>query len=127
MDQRVNRSSIMVIGTDSHFCYLMRRYVVESAHNVVFAYMGDDAIELARQDTPLAIILEVDRPDNRGWDLIKMLKANQTTQNIPVVLCSWQDDDQRGIDAGADAFLRKPILFSDFKAVLTLIGINSCQ
>jgi CheY-like chemotaxis protein len=127
MDQRADTSSIMVIGSDSHFCYLMRRYVSESFHNVIFAYLGDDALALAQKEIPAAIILEVDQPDTRGWDLLKTLKANLNTQNIPVVLCSWLDDDQRGIEEGADACLRKPILFSDFKRVLSLIGIESCQ
>jgi CheY-like chemotaxis protein len=126
MDQKAD-ASIMVIGADSHFCYLMRRYVLESSHNIVFAYLGDDALALAQKEIPAAIILEVDQPDTRGWELLKLLKNDQTTQNIPVVLCSWLDEDQRVIEEGADAYLRKPILFSDFKTVLSLLGIESCQ
>jgi DNA-binding response OmpR family regulator len=127
MDQLANVSSIMVIGSDAHFCYLMRRYVIESFHNAIFAYLGDDTLSMAENNPPAAIILEVDQPDTRGWDLLKKLKANKETQDIPVVLCSWQDEDQRGFEAGADAYLHKPILFSDFKQVLSLIGIESCQ
>jgi CheY-like chemotaxis protein len=127
MDQLANASSIMVIGSDAHFCYLMRRYVIESMHKIVFAYLGDDALALAQKETPAAIILEVDQPDTRGWELLKSLKSNKTTKQIPVVLCSWKEEDQRGIEEGADAYLHKPILFSDFKKVLALIGMESCQ
>ncbi len=126
MDQKVN-ASIMVIGADSHFCYLMRRYVLESAHKIIFAYLGDDALALAQKEIPAAIILEVDQPDTRGWELLKILKIDKATQNIPIVLCSWLNEDQRGIEEGADACLRKPILYSEFKTVLSLIGIKSCQ
>lgn len=117
----------MVIGTDSHFCYLMRRYVLESSHNIVFAYLGDDAVDLAQKEAPAAIILEVDQPETRGWDLLRILKSHPVTQNIPIVLCSWQDEDQRGMEEGAEACLRKPILYPEFKAVLSLLGIDTCE
>lgn len=119
----VDAPSIMVIGADSHFCYLMRRYVKKSAHNIIFAYVGDDVLALARREKPIAIILEVDQPDTWGWSVFQALKKTDETAEIPMVLCSWQDEAQRGIDAGAEACLRKPILYEDFLSALIQIGI----
>lgn len=118
-------ATIMVIGDDSNFCYLMRRYVRQSAHQIIFAYLGEDALALARRDTPCAIIIEVDLPGSTGWSILKDLKANRDTCSIPVVLCSWQEDDTRGIENGADIHLRKPILYDDFLSALSQLGIST--
>jgi CheY-like chemotaxis protein len=122
MDQAI-QASIMVIGDDSHFCYLMRRYVRESAHQVVFANLDNDAQELARHSKPVAIILQVDLPGTRGWQVLRAIKADQTTSNIPIVLCSWLDEAQRGLDEGGAIYLRMPILYQDFEAALANLNI----
>jgi response regulator RpfG family c-di-GMP phosphodiesterase len=123
--ERSAKATIMVIGADSHFCYLMRRYVKKSAHEIIFAYLGDDAQSLAQSRMPAAIILEIDQPNASGWNVLHSLKSNAATQNIPIVLCSWLDDETFCLDEGADAYLRKPILYEDFFSTLTNLGVYS--
>lgn len=118
-------ATIMVIGTDTHFCYLMRSYVRKSSHQITFAYISDEALEKAAKENPAAIILEVDQPDGSGWTLLHALKNNEITRHVPIVLCSWLEDELRGLDAGANACLRKPILYNDFREALEFIGIRS--
>ena len=124
MDQAAN-PRIMVIGDDSHFCYLMRTYVRKSDHQIVFAYLGEDALELAQNEKPAAIVLEVGSSGSAGWLLLKKFKCDQITANIPIVICSWMDEEKRGKDQGASACLRMPILYEDFTKVLSTIGIPS--
>ncbi len=116
-------AKIMVIGDDSSFCYLMRRYALKSALPVVFAYMGEDALALVRHENPAAIVLEVGRPGTAGWDVLRSLKTNQVTCDIPVILCSWLDEEDCGLGVGADVYLRKPILYEDFLSALASVGI----
>jgi CheY-like chemotaxis protein len=124
--QQNSHASIMVIGADSHFCYLMRRYVKKSAHSIIFAYIGEDALALAQRELPSAIILEVDQPDSGGWFVLRALRTNRVTCSIPVVLCSWMNDEKRGFEEGARVYLRKPILYDDFLLALNQIGVTSC-
>ena len=118
-------ATIMVIGNDSNFCYLMRRYVRQSAHQIIFAYQGEDAVSIAQREAPSAIILEVDLPESAGWSVLKELKANHATSSIPVLLCSWQADETRGLVHGADIHLRKPVLYEDFMTALGRLGIQT--
>jgi CheY-like chemotaxis protein len=111
-------AKIMVVGDDPSFCYLMRRYALKSAHPIVFAYLGEDALALARRENPAAIMLEVGLPGTMGWNVLRLLKANQATCDIPVVLCSWLDEEDCSLEEGADVYLRKPILYEDFLAAL---------
>lgn len=121
---RSDTSRIMVIGDDSHFCYLMRRYVWESAHQLVFANLDENALVLARQSKPAAIVLEVGSPGTLGWEILRALQADDTTGQIPVVICSWQEEQKSGNELGAKVYLRMPILFDDFQAALVAIGLN---
>jgi len=115
--------TIMVIGDDSDFRYLMQRYVRKSAHQIVFAYLGEDALARARREKPTAIVLEVDLPGTKCWDVLRALRADQVTCDIPVVACSWLDEEERSLEEGADVFMRKPILYEDFLAALMDMGI----
>lgn len=120
MDQTTN-NRIMIIGGDSHFAYLMQRFVRTSARQIIPANLGDDALALARCEKPVAIVLEVDLPETAGWHTLRALKADPEVRRIPVIACSWLDEEARGLAEGADVYLRMPILYADFDAALAAI------
>jgi len=116
-------SSILVIGNNAHFCYLMQRYIRKSMFRHLFSTLGDEALALAQREKPKAIVLEVERPGTSSWQILRALKGHPDTQSIPVVLCSWHDESKQGLEAGANACLRLPILYEDFLAALTHTGV----
>jgi CheY-like chemotaxis protein len=101
MDQIAN-NRIMIVGRDSHFLYLIQRFVRTSAHQIVMANLGDDGLALARCEKPEAIVLEVDQPETAGWLTLRTLKADPEAGKIPVIACSWLDEEARGLAEGAD-------------------------
>ncbi len=117
MSQSINKR-VMIVGGNVHFSYLMQRYVRTSDHQVISANLGEDVLALARSEKPAAIVLEVDRPETIGWHTLRALKADPETLRIPIILCSWLDEEARGRAEGADLFLRMPILYSDFGVAL---------
>jgi len=123
MDQKLN-NRIMIVGGDSHFAYLMQRYVRRSAHTILTANPGDDPLEMARSHRPVAIILEVDLPDTIGWSTLDALKADPQAGCIPLIVCSWLDEGARAQAAGAERFLRMPILYADFEQALESIPMK---
>jgi DNA-binding response OmpR family regulator len=68
------------------------------------------------------IILEAGLLDARGQFMIKTLRANQDTCEIPIIMCSWNDEDVQKED-GANLYLRMPILYSDFLTAINHLGI----
>jgi CheY-like chemotaxis protein len=118
-------ATIMVVGDDSSFCYLMRRYAKKSTHRIMFAYSGEEALALARREKPTVVVLEAGRPGTMGWNVLRALRADQVTRCIPVVLCSWWDEEEQGLEERADVYLRKPILYEDFLTALTDVGIQN--
>ena len=116
-------ASILVIGADVHFCYLLQRYVRESNHPLLFSGPGDTVLEIAHREKPSLIILEDGLTDLKGQEMIRLLKSDSTTCQIPLALCSWHREETEESEDGADIYLRMPILFGDFLALLTQYGI----
>jgi len=116
---QTTQDRVMIVGGNAHFSYLMQRYVKTSKHQIIPANLGDEVLTLARSEKPAVIVLEVDRPETMGWHLLRELKADPIVGRIPVIVCSWLDEEARSLAEGADIYLRMPILYADFGAALT--------
>ncbi len=114
---------IMIVGTDLHFCYLMRRYVRESDHPFLFTIPDGETVNLATREKPALIVMEASRPDTQSLQMVKSLKSNLETCHIPIVFCSWHDHGPSSRETGVDICLRMPVLYADFLAVLGSLGI----
>jgi CheY-like chemotaxis protein len=118
-------ASIMIVGDDSHFCYLLRSYIRRSAHQTMFAYPSDKVVELVQHEKPALIVIDVDLPGMGGWNLLREIKAHPATREIPVMICSWLDEKERGAQDGANICLRMPILYGDFVDALNSVGVKA--
>jgi len=121
MEKTTSQSRIMIVGGDAHFSYLMQRFVRTSAHQVLLANPDDDVLALAKCEKPVAIILEIEQPESAGWRALRALKADPEIGKIPVIACSWLNEEARGLAEGASIYLRMPILHTDFGAALATI------
>jgi CheY-like chemotaxis protein len=119
------KEKILVVGGDSHFSYLIRRYSKMIDHPVVLASWAEDILALAKSTQPVVILLQVDHQGSAGWQLLHLLKSSQLTVGIPVVICSWLEAEGESKQEGADGCLRMPILFDDFTTELVRLGIET--
>jgi len=118
-------SSIMIVGEDSHFCYLLRSYIRRSAHQALLYHPADEVLEIAQREHPAVIILDVDLSGMGGWNLLRVLKTHSETREIPVMICSWLDEKDRGAQEGANITLRMPILYGEFVEALNAVGVSA--
>src|ERR1700726_3036164 len=80
--------------------------------DVVTAMSGKDALAICERAECDLVLLDVMMPDLDGFEVCRRLKANPTTHHIPVVMVTALDqpsDRVRGLEAGADDFLTKPV------------------
>jgi response regulator RpfG family c-di-GMP phosphodiesterase len=90
---------------------LFRAYL-EDTYDVIVAYNGHQALEIVKSQMPDIVLLDVMMPDMNGYEVCESLKLDPETQFIPVIIVtalSGRNDWIRGIDAGADEFLTKPV------------------
>lgn len=91
---------------------LMQAKLEAKYYSVSLAVDGPDALEKAISTRPQIILLDVMMPGMDGYEVCKRLKANPATRHIPVVMLTALTDVEdrvRGLQAGADDFLSKPI------------------
>ena len=94
---------------------------------VVTAMNGADALEAVQRTKPDIVLLDVMMPGIDGIEVCRRIKNNALTQHIPVVMVTALDqpeDRVRGLEAGADDFLTKPVndvsLFCRVKSLVRL-------
>jgi two-component system, cell cycle response regulator len=80
--------------------------------DVITAMSGEEALTICERAECDLVLLDVMMPDMDGFEVCRRLKTNPATHHIPVILVTALDqpsDRVRGLDAGADDFLTKPI------------------
>jgi two-component system cell cycle response regulator len=76
------------------------------------AYGASEGLELARRTTPDLILLDVMMPQMNGYEVTQKLKSDPSTKEIPVILVTALAEEEhkmKGLQAGADDFLNKPV------------------
>jgi signal transduction histidine kinase/DNA-binding response OmpR family regulator len=78
-------------------------------YTVIGLLGGDDAVAKAKQIKPMAITLDIMMPRKDGWEVLRELKNDPDTQDIPVIILSIVDDQRMGFSLGAAEYILKPV------------------
>ena len=114
---------VMVAERDHTMRELQEHFLREAGFAVEFVDDGEAALAHARLLRPDAIVTEIMIPKLDGLTLCRRLADDERTRDIPVLVFSIVSAGIRAEEAGAKAFLRKPIIGSVFIATLErLIG-----
>jgi signal transduction histidine kinase/CheY-like chemotaxis protein len=100
---------ILVIDDDKEVRYTIGQYLASRGYQVIFAEDGDEGIQLAIDKQPFAITLDIMMPNKDGWSVLKELKENEVTKDIPVIIISINGDKQIGHSVSAFEYFIKPI------------------
>lgn len=114
---------VMIIGSDEGFCYLMKRYVAGCGCKALTYGCTSQALSAAEKEQPAAILLEARLPETGRWTIRESLQRGASTQDIPLVLCYWLEEEASTLSTDGVYLLRKPILYGDVYTVLTQVGV----
>jgi CheY-like chemotaxis protein len=103
------RALILCVERDPHIRELEAYFLDQAGYVVHFAESGTQALEMARSLKPAIVITEILVPGLDGLALCHQLKATAETRDIPIVVFSILGAASRAREAGADAFLKKPL------------------
>ena len=100
---------LLVIERDPYVRKLERYFLEEAGFRVEFAEDGLQGLARARETLPAIVITEILLPRVDGLSICRALKSDPTTRRVAVLVFSVLEAEQQAHDAGADAFLGKPV------------------
>ena len=94
---------------------MLSRRLQRKGYSVVTAEDGEKGLLLARSETPDLILMDISLPVMSGWEVTRLLKANESTRHIPIIALTahaWVTDREKAIEAGCDDYDTKPVEFA---------------
>ncbi len=104
---------VLAIDDDAGVITLLKRYLEHDGYQVIGVMQSRHALEMAQrlaaETNLIAITLDVVMPHIDGWQVLRALKRDPQTKDIPVILCSIVEGLEQGLGLGAAVCLRKPV------------------
>ncbi len=107
-------AKVLVVDDVADNVKLLAYDLVDEGYEVLAAYNGRQALEVAREEHPDVILLDIMMPDMDGIEVCCQLKADRDLRSIPVIMVSAKDEEEdiiAGLDAGAQDYVAKPFSF----------------
>ena len=115
---------VLAIDDDAQVISLYDRYLRPQGFQVVPHTDPRTAVERAKEIRPFAITLDIMMPEMDGWQVMKSLKSDPATREIPIVVCSILEEQEKGFNLGAADYLVKPFLSEDLLNALNRLDME---
>lgn len=93
---------------------MLSRRLQRKGYTVITAEDGEKGLLLARSEMPDLILMDISLPVMSGWEVTRLLKADEATRNIPIIALTahaWITDREKALEAGCDEYDTKPVEF----------------
>ncbi|MFT4100169.1 MAG: response regulator [Burkholderiaceae bacterium] len=105
-------NKILIVDDSPTERFFLADLLVKRGYSVITAENGDEAVEKARAERPVLIVLDVVMPGLSGFQVTRSLNRDPSTQDIPVILCTSKSNETDriwGLRQGARGYVTKPI------------------
>ncbi len=112
---------VLAVDDDEDNLLLLTEVLTPLSCTVITATYGQQALNLAIEQQPALILLDVMLPDISGIEIVRQLKQNPQTMTIPVIAVTAlarPEDRDRLFLAGCDDYVSKPYMLDDLEAVI---------
>ena len=121
------RPKVVVVDDEPINVKLVSAMLKTEQLDILAAYDGKEALKLINNNKIDLILLDIMMPEMDGYEVTRIIKGNIDTKDLPIILITAlnsEEDKKRGLDAGADEFITKPInkfeIISRVKSMLKL-------
>jgi two-component system cell cycle response regulator DivK len=127
--QNANRNRILVVEDNQLSSKLLKQLLTAHGYEVLGSPEGLQALDLARDEQPDLILMDIRLPDISGLEVTRLLKQDDRTKTIPIVAVTAlasPDDEKKGLESGCDAYIPKPITLGvSMRTIESLLKIRS--
>ena len=107
----MSKGKILIVEDDRDIAEMVEYNLKEEGYETLSAFNGEEGVKLAKQESPDLIILDIMLPIIDGFEVCRILKKEQITVDIPVIILSaksQETDKIVGLELGADDYITKP-------------------
>jgi DNA-binding response OmpR family regulator len=107
----MSQKKILVVDDELDLVETIRFQLETEGFNVITAYNGEDALNLARTENPDLILLDIMLPKLDGYKVCRLLKFDEKYKNIPIIMLTaraQEKDKIIGLETGANEYVTKP-------------------
>jgi DNA-binding response OmpR family regulator len=123
------KKKILVVDDEDDILHFLELVLKEKGYEVVTAANGHEALTTAQIEKPDLVLLDIMMPQMDGWEVLKLLRVDEETANIPVAMLSARTeakDRVQGLQEGAIDYICKPFslqeLLGKIEAIFSQMG-----
>jgi two-component system, cell cycle response regulator DivK len=115
--QNARHNRILIVEDNPISLTLFKQLLKAHGYEVLGTPEGLQALDLARQEQPDLILMDIRLPDISGLEVIRLLKQDDQTKTIPIIAVTAlanPEYEKKGLESGCDAYIPKPITLGNF-------------
>jgi len=127
---QTKRKKILLVD-DSATALMIEQMLLSKSYDLVVARDGKEAVEKATSELPDLILMDVMMPNMNGLDATKAIRAQLSTQKIPIIIVTTRGEDKNveaGFASGCNDYVTKPIngleLLTKLNNILGLAAVS---
>lgn len=113
---------VLVVEDNGPNIRLIKNLLKAGGYEPLLAFSAEEGIKVAERENPSVILMDISLPGMNGLAATRALKENPATAHIPVIALTAhvrKDDEKRGMEAGCDAYILKPVDTEKFNATIS--------
>ena len=121
---QVKRRRILIVEDDPLSLIVLRQLLTAQGHEILQSSEGWGGINRARNEQPDLIVMDIKLPDISGLDATLLLKKDDQTKNIPIIVvtaCITPEDKAKALKSGCDAYIAKPVNMANLLRTVELV------
>ncbi len=121
MSEPTGSRKVLVVDDEPFIVETVRFALEKAGYECLVAYDGEEAIRIARNESPGLILLDIMLPKLNGFQVCRLLKFDKRYQHIPIVMLTARTqarDRLLGRETGADEYVTKPFELPDLVRVV---------
>jgi two-component system alkaline phosphatase synthesis response regulator PhoP len=107
----MNNFSVLIIDDDPGIIQLLEGYLKQAGYRVRSASDGESGLDILKHSPPDLLLLDLMLPNMDGWEITRLIRADDELATIPIIMLTARVDDMDkilGLELGADDYVTKP-------------------
>ncbi len=114
-----HRATILIADDDPRILQLLRTYLESLGYRTLLSQTGNDAVQVAQENVPDLVILDVMMPQMDGFEVCRQLRNDTRTSHVPILMLTSRttlEAKLTGFESGADDYMTKPFELAELRA-----------